>query len=167
MASAIIAFCACNKESLPVQHAGIQLTINATVGAPTKTAYSYDPESKEMDVTWKEEEHISVAILKELVGSVYMTVRTAQNLSILHASSSQRIIIDGLIHLTATLHDTHIVVCHTVEHIIDAYVAIMSPIALVALVEVFDVPYLIVPDHSKAAALCSRTEIMHISQCRQ
>ena len=65
MASAIIAFCACNKESLPVQHAGIQLTINATVGAPTKTAYSYDPESKEMDVTWKEEEHISVISFDE------------------------------------------------------------------------------------------------------
>jgi hypothetical protein len=65
LASAIIAFCACNKESLPVQQAGIQLTINATVGAPTKTAYSYDSESGVMDVTWREEESISVISFDE------------------------------------------------------------------------------------------------------
>ncbi len=60
IASALLAFSACNKESLPIQQTGIQLTINATVGAPTKTAYSYDSESKVMAVTWKEDESISV-----------------------------------------------------------------------------------------------------------
>ena len=60
MASAIIAFSACNKEPLPVRQAGIPLTISATVGAQTKTAYSYDSESGVMDVTWREEESISV-----------------------------------------------------------------------------------------------------------
>ncbi len=60
MASAILAFSACNKEQLPVKPAGVPLTIKASVGEQTKTAYSYEPESKEMDVTWKEEEHISV-----------------------------------------------------------------------------------------------------------
>ena len=61
----IIAFSACNKELLPDKPAGIPLTIIATVGVQTKTAYSYDPESKEMDVTWKEEEHISVISFDE------------------------------------------------------------------------------------------------------
>ena len=58
--SGIIAFSACNKELLPDKPAGIPLTINATVGAQTKTAYSYDPESKVMEVSWQEEESISV-----------------------------------------------------------------------------------------------------------
>ncbi len=49
MASAILAFNACDKQQLPVSREGTPLTISATVGAPTKTAYSYDPESKEMD----------------------------------------------------------------------------------------------------------------------
>ena len=61
----IIAFSACNKELLPDKPAGIPLTISATVGVQTKTEYSYDPESKEMDVTWKEEEHISVISFDE------------------------------------------------------------------------------------------------------
>ena len=60
MASAILAFSACNKESLLIQQTGIQLTINATVGAPTKTAYKYDTESGWMSVTWKADETISV-----------------------------------------------------------------------------------------------------------
>lgn len=65
MASAIIAFSACNKEPLPVRQAGIPLTISATVGAQTKTAYSYDPESKVMEVSWQEEESISVISFDE------------------------------------------------------------------------------------------------------
>ena len=65
MASAILAFSACNKEQLPDKPAGVPLTIKASVGEQTKTAYSYDPESKEMDVTWKEEEHISVISFDE------------------------------------------------------------------------------------------------------
>lgn len=65
VASGVIAFSACNKELLPDKPAGIPLTISATVGVQTKTAYSYDPESKEMDVTWKEEEHISVISFDE------------------------------------------------------------------------------------------------------
>lgn len=60
MASAILAFSACDKEPLPVKSAGIPLTISATVGAQTKTAYSYDSESGIMSVTWREEESISV-----------------------------------------------------------------------------------------------------------
>ena len=60
MASAIIAFSACNKEQLPDKPAGIPLTISATVGAQTKTAYSYDIDSKVMAVTWREDESISV-----------------------------------------------------------------------------------------------------------
>lgn len=65
MASAIIAFSACNKEQLPDKPAGIPLTISATVGAQTKTAYSYDPESKVMEVSWQEEESISVISFDE------------------------------------------------------------------------------------------------------
>ena len=65
MASAILAFSACNKEQLPDKPAGVPLTIKASVGEQTKTAYSYDTESKEMDVTWKEEEHISVISFDE------------------------------------------------------------------------------------------------------
>ena len=53
-------FSACNKEPLPVRQAGIPLTITATVGMQTKTAYSYDRESGVMDVTWREEESITV-----------------------------------------------------------------------------------------------------------
>lgn len=60
MASAILAFSACDKEPLPVKSAGIPLTISATVGAQTKTAYSYDPESGIMGVRWGNEEAISV-----------------------------------------------------------------------------------------------------------
>ncbi len=60
MASAILSFSACNKEPLPVRQAGIPLTITATVGTQTKTAYSYDQESGVMDVTWREEESITV-----------------------------------------------------------------------------------------------------------
>ena len=60
MASAILAFSACDKEPLPVKSAGIPLTITATVGTQTKTAYSYDQESGVMDVTWREEESITV-----------------------------------------------------------------------------------------------------------
>ena len=63
--SGIIAFSACNKELLPDKPAGIPLTINATVGAQTKTAYSYDPESKVMEVSWQEEESISVISFDE------------------------------------------------------------------------------------------------------
>lgn len=65
MASAILAFSACNKEQLPDKPAGVPLTIKASVGEQTKTAYSYDPESREMDVTWQEEEHISVISFDE------------------------------------------------------------------------------------------------------
>ena len=60
MASAIFAFSACDKEQLPDKPAGIPLTIRATVGAQTKTSYSYDSESGIMDVKWKENESISV-----------------------------------------------------------------------------------------------------------
>ncbi|MCR5570948.1 MAG: hypothetical protein K6F42_01720 [Bacteroidales bacterium] len=60
MASAIFAFSACDKEQLPDKPAGTPLTIRATVGAQTKTAYFYDSESRVMDVTWSEEESISV-----------------------------------------------------------------------------------------------------------
>ena len=60
VASGIIAFSACNKELLPDKPAGIPLTINATVGAQTKTTYSYDQESGVMDVRWREEEAITV-----------------------------------------------------------------------------------------------------------
>ena len=60
MASALFAFSACNKEPLPVEQAGTPLTIKATVGAPTKTAYEYDTESGWMSVTWKADETISV-----------------------------------------------------------------------------------------------------------
>lgn len=65
MASAILAFSACNKEQLPDKPAGIPLTISATVGAQTKTAYSYDPESRIMGVTWGDEEAISVISFDE------------------------------------------------------------------------------------------------------
>ena len=65
MASAILAFSACNKEQLPDKPAGVPLTIKASVGEQTKTAYSYDPESREMDVTWQEEESISVISFDE------------------------------------------------------------------------------------------------------
>ena len=60
MASAILAFSACNKEQLPDKPAGVPLTISATVGAQTKTAYAYDAESGIMGVSWREEEAISV-----------------------------------------------------------------------------------------------------------
>lgn len=60
MASAILAFSACNKESLLIQQTGIQLTINATVGTPTKTAYDYDVDSRMMAVSWNADETISV-----------------------------------------------------------------------------------------------------------
>ncbi len=59
-ASTILAFSACNKEQLPDKPAGIPLTISATVGTQTKTLYEYDQESRVMDVTWREEEAISV-----------------------------------------------------------------------------------------------------------
>ncbi len=65
MASALFAFCACNKEPLPVEQAGVPLTISATVGAPTKTAYEYDTESGWMSVTWKADEAISVISFNE------------------------------------------------------------------------------------------------------
>ena len=65
LASAILAFSACNKEQLPDKPAGIPLTISATVGAQTKTAYSYEQESGVMDVTWREEESISVISFDE------------------------------------------------------------------------------------------------------
>lgn len=65
MASALFAFCACNKEPLPVEQAGVPLTIKATVGAPTKTAYEYDTESGWMSVTWKADETISVISFNE------------------------------------------------------------------------------------------------------
>ena len=63
--SGIIAFSACNKELLPDKPAGIPLTINATVGAQTKTTYSYDQESGVMDVRWREEEAITVISFDE------------------------------------------------------------------------------------------------------
>ena len=43
----------------------------------------------------------------------------------------------------------------------------MGPVALVALVEVFYVPNLIVTYHGKAAALSGRTEVVYVCQCRQ
>lgn len=61
----IIAFSACNKELLPDKPAGIPLTISATVGVQTKTVYSYDQESGVMDVSWSEEESISVISFDE------------------------------------------------------------------------------------------------------
>ena len=60
MVIALSAFSACNKEQLPAGKTGVSLTINATVGAPTKTAYAYDAESRIMEVSWREEESISV-----------------------------------------------------------------------------------------------------------
>jgi hypothetical protein len=60
IASALLAFSACNKESIPVQQTGIRLTINATVGAPTKTAYEYDTDGGTIDVSWNADETISV-----------------------------------------------------------------------------------------------------------
>ena len=64
-AIAILAFSACDKQQLPVSREGTPLTISATVGAQTKTAYSYDSESGVMDVTWREEESISVISFDE------------------------------------------------------------------------------------------------------
>lgn len=56
----LFSFNACNKEQLPAGRDGTALTISATVGAQTKTAYAYAPESKTMNVSWKENETISV-----------------------------------------------------------------------------------------------------------
>lgn len=64
-AIAILAFSACDKQQFPVSREGTPLTISATVGAQTKTAYSYDSESGVMDVTWREEESISVISFDE------------------------------------------------------------------------------------------------------
>lgn len=60
MVFVLFAFNACNKEQLPAGKAGIPLTIDATVGVQSKTAYAYDAESGIMDVSWREEESISV-----------------------------------------------------------------------------------------------------------
>jgi hypothetical protein len=60
MASAFLVLSACNKEQIPDKPAGIPLTISATVGPQTKTAYNYDSESREMGVTWSADEAISV-----------------------------------------------------------------------------------------------------------
>ncbi len=60
MVFVLFAFNACNKEQLPAGKAGVPLTIDATVGVQSKTAYAYDAESGIMDVSWREEESISV-----------------------------------------------------------------------------------------------------------
>ncbi len=65
MALVLLAFNACDNEQLPARREGTPLTISATVGAQTKTAYSYDPESKVMEVSWQEEESISVISFDE------------------------------------------------------------------------------------------------------
>ncbi len=65
MALVLLAFNACDEEQLPARREGTPLTISATVGAQTKTAYSYDPESKVMEVSWQEEESISVISFDE------------------------------------------------------------------------------------------------------
>ena len=65
LTNAIFAFSACNKESIPVQQAGIPLTINTTIGTPTKTAYEYDSDGGTMDVSWNADETISVISFNE------------------------------------------------------------------------------------------------------
>lgn len=65
MGLVLLAFNACDKEQLLARREGTPLTISATVGAQTKTAYSYDPESKVMEVSWQEEESISVISFDE------------------------------------------------------------------------------------------------------
>ena len=60
MALVLLAFNACDKEQLPARREGTPLTISATVGAQTKTAYDYDVDSRTMAVSWNADETISV-----------------------------------------------------------------------------------------------------------
>ncbi|MCR5350875.1 MAG: hypothetical protein K6E35_00060, partial [Bacteroidales bacterium] len=60
MAIIMLAFSACDKEQLPAARTGKPLTIGATVGVQTKTAYNYDTEGGTMAVSWKADETISV-----------------------------------------------------------------------------------------------------------
>ena len=60
MAIIMLAFSACDKEQLPAGRTGKPLTLDVSVGAPTKTAYNYDVDGGTMAVTWSEDEAISV-----------------------------------------------------------------------------------------------------------
>ena len=60
MAIIMLAFSACDKEQLPAGRTGKPLTLDVSVGAPTKTAYNYDVDGGTMAVSWKADEAISV-----------------------------------------------------------------------------------------------------------
>ena len=60
MAIIMLAFSACDKEQLPAGRTGKPLTLDVSVGAPTKTAYNYDVDGGTMAVSWSEDEAISV-----------------------------------------------------------------------------------------------------------
>ena len=101
------------------------------------------------------------------MSGINVTIGAGENLGIFHPACSQTVIVDGLVHLAATLHDVVVVVLHAVEHVEDADVAFVSPVAFIALVEVLDVPNLVVANHGKTTALNGRAEIVNVCQSGQ
>ena len=113
-----------------------------------------------------EPQKVAILILKQLVSSHHMAVGTAQYLGILLASDSQSIIIDLFIKGTATSHDGSIAALQVAECLEDAYLASMSPVALISLIHVLDILHLVITQHGEAAGLLYLSEIVHISHGR-
>ena len=109
------------------------------------------------------------------MGGIHVAIGCREDFGILHASSCKSIVVDGLVHLATTLHNAGVVSFHAVEHVEDANVTLVCPIAFVAFVEVFDVPYLVVTNHGEAAGASpvpserggNSAEVMDVSQCGQ
>ena len=112
----------------------------------------------------REEEQVAVLILKQFVGSDDMAVAGRQYFGILLVATVQSVVIDALVELAAALHDVGILRAHAVEHLEDADVAAMGPVALVALVHILYVLYLVVAQHHEAGTLLRLTKIVDVAQ---
>ena len=99
------------------------------------------------------------------MGSDDVAIAGRKDVGILLVAGCESIVVDGLVQLAATLHDTTVLAVHALNHIEDADGALVSPIAFVALVEVFDVLNLVVADEGIRRSLGPPAEVVAIGQC--
>ena len=106
-----------------------------------------------------EEQEVAVLVLEELMGSNHVAIGSGKDLGIFLIAGIQGVIVDHLIEVAAALHDACVLLVQTVEHVEDAHFALVSPVALIALVHIFNILHLVIANHHEIGSLLGLTQV--------